>query len=59
MSPEVGLPCHMFLSQCDGIFSYNSFAGRCMCRDEDRIAHFEMVYCLFLERVQFERILKR
>jgi hypothetical protein len=51
------IPCHVFLSQCNSIFSYNSFACWSMRSDKNRVTHFEMIYCLFLESVQLEGIL--
>ncbi len=48
----------MLLGECDSILRDDSLASRRMRRDKDRVTQFEMVDCLLLESIEFERILR-
>ena len=50
-------PCHMLFGERDSILRNDSLASRCMRRNKDRVTQFEMVDCLLLESIEFERIL--
>jgi hypothetical protein len=48
----------MLCGETNGIFCYHSFSGARMCCDKHTIPHFKMIYRLFLECIEFERVLE-
>ena len=57
-SRTIFVPGHVFLCKRNGILCHDCLTGRRVSRNEHGIPHLEMVHCLFLKGVEFERILK-
>jgi hypothetical protein len=45
------IPCHVFLGQCNGIFSHNCLPRRCVSCDKDRVMLFQVQDGLFLKHI--------
>jgi len=52
------VPCHVFGGQSDCILSHYGLPSTRVCSDKNTVSHLQMINRLFLESVQFERILE-
>jgi hypothetical protein len=48
----------VFFSECNGVFRDHCLASRGVSGYKNGIPHFEVIYSLFLERIELKRILE-